>query len=89
VSQNAILSTPKWVESEQNLKKLSEEVVRFNCRLPKAVADWIGSKAKEHGVTLSEELRHMIMDQKSAEDFIKTVSADVVQSALRRNPKLV
>lgn len=53
------------------MRKLAEEVVRFNCRLPKVVADWVGEKAKNNGVTLSEEVRHMLIDVKSGEDFLK------------------
>lgn len=53
------------------MRKLAEEVVRFNCRLPKVVADWVGDRAKKNGVTLSEEVRHMLIDAKSGEDFLK------------------
>jgi len=53
------------------MRKLAEEVVRFNCRLPKVVADWVGDRAKKNGVTLSEEVRHMLIDAKAGEDFLK------------------
>lgn len=52
------------------MKKLAEEVVRFNARLPKVVADWVGAKAKAAGVTLSEEVRIILMDAKAGEDFL-------------------
>lgn len=66
------------------MRKIAEEITRFNCRLPKPVADWVGEKAKAHGVTLSEEVRHILMDAKAGEDFIrtnvKTVAATVAPS---------
>lgn len=64
------------------MRKISEQITRFNCRLPKPVADWVGEKAKVHGVTLSEEVRHILMDAKAGEDFIcsnvKSVAAAVM-----------
>lgn len=56
------------------MRKIAEEVVRFNCRLPKLLADWLGKKAEENGLTLSEQIRHMLIDAKSAEDFLKRVA---------------
>lgn len=53
------------------MRKLSDEVVRFNCRLPKPVADWIGERANKNGVTLSEEVRHMLIDARAGEYFLK------------------
>lgn len=52
------------------MRKIAEEVVRFNCRLPKPIADWLGAKAAKNGITLSEQVRHQLMDTKAAEDII-------------------
>lgn len=65
------------------MRKLADEVVRFNCRLPKPVADWIGERAKKNGVTLSEEVRHMLIDAKAGEDFLKE-SANVLTKAVNK-----
>lgn len=54
------------------MRKVSEEVVRFNCRLPKAIADWLGENAKRNGVTLSEQVRHTLIEVKSGEDFVES-----------------
>ena len=61
------------------MRKLSEEVVRFNCRLPKAVADWLGELAKRNGVTLSEQVRHTLIEVKSGEDFITQMTSGVTK----------
>lgn len=55
------------------MRKLAEEVVRFNCRLPKPLADWLGEKAVQSGLSLSEQIRHMLIDTKSGEDFLKSL----------------
>lgn len=55
------------------MRKLAEEIVRFNCRLPKPLADWLGEKASQNGLTLSEQIRHMLIDAKSGEDFLKSL----------------
>ena len=34
------------------------------------MADWVGAKAKQAGVTLSEEVRIILMDAKACEDFL-------------------
>lgn len=65
------------------MRKLAEEVVRFNCRLPKVVADWVGERAKKNGVTLSEEVRHMLIDAKAGEDFLKE-SAGALTKAVHK-----
>lgn len=56
------------------MRKIANEVVRFNARLPKAVADWLGARAKNHGISLSEELRHLIIEAKTADDIIKDLT---------------
>lgn len=55
------------------MRKLAEEIVRFNCRLPKPLADWLGEKAGQNGLSLSEQIRHMLIDAKSGEDFLKSL----------------
>lgn len=55
------------------MRKLAEEVVRFNCRLPKPLADWLGEKAVHSGLSLSEQIRHVLIDAKSGEDFLLTL----------------
>lgn len=55
------------------MRKLSDEVVRFNCRLPKPLADWLGERAAQNGLSLSELIRHILIDVKSGEDFIKSL----------------
>jgi hypothetical protein len=59
------------------MRKIANEVVRFNARLPKVVADWLGSRAKSHGITLSEELRHLIIEAKTADDIIKNSASTI------------
>lgn len=59
------------------MRKIADETVRFNARIPKPVADWLGNRAKSHGITLSEELRHLIIEAKTADDIIKHSAATV------------
>lgn len=57
------------------MQKVAEKVTRFNCRLPNAIADWLGERAKGHGVTLSEEVRHILMEVKTGEELIERVGS--------------
>lgn len=52
------------------MKKIAEETTRFNCKLPKVLADWVGYRAKGHGINLSEEVRHILMECKTGEEMI-------------------
>jgi len=58
------------------MRKLSQIVVRVNCRMPKPLADWLKAKSDKNGLTLSEQVRHLLIDQKTGEDFLKRAIKD-------------
>lgn len=64
------------------MRKIAEKSVRFNCRIPVDVADWLGARAKKHGLTLSEEMRLLILDIKSGHDQILSMAKGVAIEAV-------
>lgn len=52
------------------MRKLAESTTRVNVRVPSGVAEWLAKKAKANGMTISDQMRHFIIDAKVAEDII-------------------
>lgn len=52
------------------MRKLSKETSRISIRLPKPVGDWLNEKAVGNGLTLSEQLRHIVIEVKAADELL-------------------
>lgn len=50
------------------MRKLAEETERLNVRLPKAIIDWLGAKARKHNCSLSDEVRYIFTETKIMDD---------------------
>lgn len=52
------------------MRKLADKVERVNVKVPAPIAGWLKIKAKNHGLTLSEQVRHVLIEVKSAEELL-------------------
>jgi len=52
------------------MRKIAESVTRVNVKVPSGVADWLKAKATSNGMSLSDQMRHLIIDAKACEDAL-------------------
>lgn len=53
------------------MRKLGQETSRISIRLPKPVGQWLNQKAKANGLTLSDQLRHLVIEVKAADELFQ------------------